>query len=55
MEFIDKVREGYAAFGAYQTWWRCVTATTWAARCPSLRWDGKQHFGPGQVLIGSAP
>lgn len=33
MEFIEKIREGYAAFGAYQTWYR-VTGDLSSGRTP---------------------
>ena len=42
MEFIEKVREGYAAFGAYQTWYR-VTGDLGTGRTPLVI----LHGGPG--------
>ena len=42
MEFIDKIREGYAAFGAYQTWYR-VTGDLSTGRTPLVI----IHGGPG--------
>ena len=42
MEFIEKIREGYAAFGAYQTWYR-VTGDLSTGRTPLVI----IHGGPG--------
>ena len=42
MEFIEKIREGYAAFGAYQTWYR-VTGDLNSGRTPLVI----IHGGPG--------
>ena len=42
MDFIEKVREGYAAFGAYQTWYR-VTGDLTTGRTPLVI----IHGGPG--------
>ncbi len=42
MEFIEKVREGYAPFGAYQTWYR-VTGDLTTGRTPLVI----IHGGPG--------
>lgn len=42
MEFIEKIREGYASFGAYQTWYR-VTGDLTTGRTPLVI----IHGGPG--------
>jgi pimeloyl-ACP methyl ester carboxylesterase len=42
MEFIEKIHEGYATFGAYQTWYR-VTGDLASGRTPLVI----IHGGPG--------